>query len=534
MTYLNAPLLFLPSSQRQAVADLVAAMDGSQPVVSLIGESGAGKTSALDRLAMELEGQGARVLRVAAAASSGPASPGLDLPGLVAQLVGRSGGDALQDEDLERAFDALTEPDEAAGRIALLVDDAPALLPAAVRYLGFSCRSGPALRVVLAGPPGMLDGAELATLRGDTGHDVRLPALTDNEAGAFAGHLLRSGGMPARHAIASDAHDALVGHGCGNPGRIAALLRGALVLAVARGEAPVLRPTIEQAAAALDGRPVPASMPEPATRPVAPPPPAMQLLETQIVLRATPAFRPGPARRSAPARRRRELTWALGGLGLGASLALAAGALWLPGFLPPPSTVAEAPVVGEPRRIAGDAASGVDTPAVPTTAAPIAVSGAAPNAVVPPPAAELDVAGLHGARLPMPAGGASVATPAPADSAPGTVAPPVLAGLAPAADGTTAGGPDLDIPLPPKPPASPADPVALPAPQARPSAVARAMPEAARPLARVPRAASERVVAADIRADERRCRDIVLKAQLEENLTNADRQFLRSGCRSGG
>lgn len=75
----------------------------------------------------------------------------------------------------------------------------------------------------------------------------------------------------------------------------------------------------------------------------------------------------------------------------------------------------------------------------------------------------------------------------------------------------------------------PLPPVPVPAP----ALAVVAVPEAPRRVPRPVRAGPERVAASDTRVDERRCRDIVLRAQLGEDITNADRQFLRAGCRAG-
>lgn len=456
LTYLNAPLLFMPAGQRGATAALVKAVAGSDAFASLIGSDGAGKTTVLDRVAAELDSLHVRVVRVAG-------TGGLGLLGLVAQVAGRADPAALQDEDRERAFEAMTELDDGFQRIALLVDDVQGLESAALRYIQLACRSGPMLRVVLAGPPGALDALdaeEFTSLRERIVHRVELAALSSEEAAGFAGHLLRAGGVPAGNAMTPAALDVLVGQGRGNPGRIGTLLRRTLLLGVARGEAPVRPETVEQAVAAHDGvqraaQPAPAPLP------------------ARVPAAARTARQAGTVRPSA--RRSRELAWALAGLGIGASLALAV----VVAGRPDPAT--PAPILA----------------VAPPSLAEAAPAQVAPEAPAPTPAMRVD----------------AVVASEPA-------AAPPAAGELPAAPAAEA------LPLPPEPPGPPAD-AASPSQAAR----SRITPEASRAL-RAARTAPERATFGP-RIDEQRCRDIVLKAQLGEELPYGDRQFLRAGCRSG-
>ena len=440
LTYLNEPLLFMPVGQRRAAAGIVAAVNGSDALAMLVGADGAGKTTVLDRVAAELGSRHVRVIRVA-----GTLPAGLGLLGLVAQVAGRADPAELQDEDRERAFEALTELDDDVGRIALLIDDAQGFDASALRYVQLACRSGPMLRVVMAGPPGALgplDAEEFAALRARIAHRIDLAPLSDDEAAAIVKHLLRAGGMPVGRALLPAALDVLVQHGRGNPGRLGALLRRALALGVARGEAPVGPETAEQAVAALDGTSPPAGF-TPTSRLVQaiPSPPVQAAAPLRVPMRAESAPAPRPAWGG--------LAWAVAGLGLGASLALA---VLVVGKLAPPS---------------------------PETAPAMAPVSSTPVAPVPT---------------------LEAAVPAPA--------PPTPA-----------------MPAPPAPPvsaeASPPSRTEAPQPRPEPSRASRAV-----------RAASERT-AFESRLDEQRCREIVLKAQLGEEVPNGDRQFLRAGCRSG-
>lgn len=159
---MDAPLPFVPSGRTRAVADLVAAVASRDECALLVGEADA-VAAVLDRAGRELPRHRVRCVRVSAS-SAGV----LVLSGLVAQVVGRSGAGALTDADLKAGFLALTDPGEGHDRVALLVEGAQALSPPALRYLQFVCRSGPRLRLVFAGRPGLdavLAGAEFARLR---------------------------------------------------------------------------------------------------------------------------------------------------------------------------------------------------------------------------------------------------------------------------------------------------------------------------------------------------------------------------------
>ena len=89
--------------------------------------------------------------------------------------------------------------------------------------------------------------------------------------------------------------------------------------------------------------------------------------------------------------------------------------------------------------------------------------------------------------------------------------------------------PDAATPLP----ASTAVSAPTPSPQPRSNPTV-ALPPLDPPPAQRPRGGTERTVAAlpTRSPDERRCRDIVLHAQLGKDLSNADHSFLRDGCRA--
>ncbi|MGI8624488.1 MAG: hypothetical protein ACR2NB_13645 [Solirubrobacteraceae bacterium] len=174
---MNALAALASNRSRQAAATLVEAVTGGDGIVSFEDAAVSGRTAVLDRAAAELTGSRVRVLRAAA-----PASGRLGLPELVAQFAGQADPGVLSDGDVERAFQALTEPDEGCECIALLVDDAECLQHSALRYIQLTCRSVPELRVVLAGEPGfpdMLNGDEFTWLRQRLTGVLHRPAHAD-------------------------------------------------------------------------------------------------------------------------------------------------------------------------------------------------------------------------------------------------------------------------------------------------------------------------------------------------------------------
>ncbi len=123
-------------------------LSGGDAVVA----GGSGLSALLDAVAAALAQHRCRVLRASALAPGG-----LSLSGLMAQITERPDIDGHDDEVLELGFQALTVPDADNAVIALLVEGGEMLQRTALRYLQFTCRSAPALRLVLAGQTGLPD-----------------------------------------------------------------------------------------------------------------------------------------------------------------------------------------------------------------------------------------------------------------------------------------------------------------------------------------------------------------------------------------
>jgi len=150
---MNFPTLLPPPDALRRLLDQV--MAGGDAVVD-----GPGASVLLDQAAALLAARRSRVLRAAAA---GP--EGLGLEELMAQVAGHAEPGSPGDPSLEQGAQALTVLDERCDRIVLLLDDAETVRPAALRYVQLACRTSATLRLVLAGMPDGVDGAEFASLR---------------------------------------------------------------------------------------------------------------------------------------------------------------------------------------------------------------------------------------------------------------------------------------------------------------------------------------------------------------------------------
>ena len=154
---MDTQIVELPLPEAEALRRVVdQVLAGGDAIVS------GGGGGLLDGIAEALGLRRCRVLRAA-----GRAPGGLSLSGLMAQVTARADLEAHDDEVLERGFQALSVPDAECDRIVLLVDGAEALQRTALRYLQFTCRSAPALRLVLARDGGIpvLEEDEMASLR---------------------------------------------------------------------------------------------------------------------------------------------------------------------------------------------------------------------------------------------------------------------------------------------------------------------------------------------------------------------------------
>lgn len=483
---MNYPLT--SSGQVHAAAELAEAVADRYGCVGVINWAATGTAALLDQTERDLSSRRIRCVRV-----QGPASGGLASRGLIAQIVARPDPAALTDADLKAGFITLTEPGEGFRRVALLVAEAHSLLPSALRTIQLARQASPAkLCVVLAGKPSLLaalEGEDFAPLRSAM-HVMELaeaagPGLFDRasamaEPPATPGASRRGGSSPLVRLGLAAMIVPIVGliwwrHLPPSP-----------AAAVPPPDAPST-PAVADTPAAADAPSVPAVI-EP---PVAPPSIAAP---TERAGEPAPS-EPGPAAQ--------------------AGAAIPAEPDPAPPVAPPgppasEATAPEAPAESSAADAAKPPAAAEPPPALPPAALPPAADAAEPPAAVaaePPPAAapELSQVPTQETDLAEP--------PAPKPAAP-DAGPPT---------------PDPAIAAKPPPHGTLTVTAALPAHAgARRAAGSMATPPAAAAIPAA-RPAEDRPSL----ADERRCRDIVLRAQLGKDPSDADKQFLRNGCRSG-
>lgn len=140
---------------------------------------GAGQThigAVLELITAELGSQDTRILRVVR-----PACGQLGLAELITQLAGHPPSRTAlarmpTDGEVERAHHLLTTLDKGCDRILLLIEGAPSLQPAALRYIQQVCRTTPHLRLAWVGSdtPALLFEAEFAALSHRAATELRL------------------------------------------------------------------------------------------------------------------------------------------------------------------------------------------------------------------------------------------------------------------------------------------------------------------------------------------------------------------------
>jgi len=175
------------------LAYLIEAIESTDAFVTLSSKHERDRTGVLSRAAKMLPSLRIRVIHVQA-----PKQGKLGLPDLVRTLVAPVQGhmsdhDSSDQDDIERAFEALTVPGEGYDRVALLVDGSQTLSAAFLRYIQLTSQLGPHLRVVLAGPPGfqaVLARSEFDPLRRRLTCELTIPAtLASENAGAIASSI---------------------------------------------------------------------------------------------------------------------------------------------------------------------------------------------------------------------------------------------------------------------------------------------------------------------------------------------------------
>jgi len=465
----------MPLSEPEALRRIVhQVLAGGDAVLA----ADAGARALLDEAAAELAGLRCRVLRASAGAPGG-----LSLSGVIAQITARPDLDAHDDEVLERGFQALTVLDAECDWIVLLVNDAQALQRTALRYLQFTCRAAPMLRLVLAGDQGLPDALEedeMAFLRTRLAaspviHVARPLAAVPVAGVAVAAKAVQPVPLPSLRA---------------QPVPPGSVLAGPLLPGQATGAG--LPGTVQAA-------------------PLLPLPGAAKA----VSLQAEPSERPAKS-----ARRRSPAVW----IGLGMAASVAAGVLigrqdWpaavsqpAPGAALPPAPVRAATAAKEPQRPQVQPQAATPRAAVPGRMAnqgQAAVPVPAPD-VAAPPAPVLHVPAATAPQRPevqpqaVTPGQGTVAAPAPSPApAPSLTQPPSSYAVYPRAAAESLEGPAM------RPPASATGAGQAPAAQAdaasaRPRPVVQARPGEARPreLAATTRLSRRAIEAPDARASD--------------------------------
>jgi len=220
----GAGQLFMPRTQRQALAELVRAIVAGEPFVALTGKPGVGKTAVLDTAVAVLAERGLRIRRI----DNRLGTP-LRLPQIIGELLGNAPG-TVTNEDIERLFDALTLNNDGS-QVVLVFDDAHYLQADVLGYLQI-VSSLHALgirnqRVIFAGRPEFWDLLKDPKLRDLTERIKARPViepLSEAEARDFLCYRLEQTYGAIRQQVSDAALSRLVQHGEGIPGRLDPIL----------------------------------------------------------------------------------------------------------------------------------------------------------------------------------------------------------------------------------------------------------------------------------------------------------------------
>lgn len=132
---------------------LLRAVLAKEPIITLTGEAGSGKTRLLDRMMPLLAQSSVRTIRI-----SNPTDAGFDRRRLLKQVIDAAPDDEITDP-AKRLFAALIRPHNGESQVALIIDDAHTLMHDAFDCLGLVvsvAQAGPIpLQVVLVGRPEM-------------------------------------------------------------------------------------------------------------------------------------------------------------------------------------------------------------------------------------------------------------------------------------------------------------------------------------------------------------------------------------------
>lgn len=227
----GAGQIFMPRTQRQALAELVRAILAGEPFVALTGKPGVGKTTVLNTAVAVLAERGLRIRRI-----DNPHGTPLRLPQMIGELLGNAPG-TVTNEDIERLFDALTLSNNG-GQLVLVFDDAHYLQPDVLGYLQIvSSLHALGIRnqqVIFGGRPefwGLLEDPKLCDLHERIKARLVIEPLGEAEARDFLYYRLEQMYGAIRQHVPDAALSRLVHHGDGIPGRLDPILLKSLVAA---------------------------------------------------------------------------------------------------------------------------------------------------------------------------------------------------------------------------------------------------------------------------------------------------------------
>jgi type II secretory pathway predicted ATPase ExeA len=262
--------IFLGSTHRAALSVLMRGIRTGETFVAITGAAGMGKTALVDAALAMLASEAPPGLRPRVIRIDNPEAEPLSLRRMMGQMVG-AGDQELSPDELERVLAALT-PSERESLLLLVIDNAQALQPDAIRFLLLMQRMRPPdmrqMQVILVGRPELwteLERSDALQVERHIPVRCRLSPLPASEARDFAEYLLSppdDGGRP----LATDpALEAILSATGGIPGRIRAVIERAVAIGAGRNRDWVTLDIAREAIASVVEQPKQASRPERAT-----------------------------------------------------------------------------------------------------------------------------------------------------------------------------------------------------------------------------------------------------------------------------
>ena len=246
------PLLFIVRSRQAIFGGLVDGVMRGETFLALIGPAGIGKTTMADAIRGELTSRSVRVLQV----SRGDGDA-ISLRAMASQILGVPQSELNDDVVIEELYHVMAAREDCDQGFVLIIDDAELLRADALAYLRLltivATTSMP--QVVFVGRPEFWDTEDgrqpalqtLITARWE------LAPLTAEESHEFIAQSYVAPAHDMAVAFTTDGLAALVRHGAGSCGRLAALLSLAQGILAESHERSLTLTVINAAAALLDG-----------------------------------------------------------------------------------------------------------------------------------------------------------------------------------------------------------------------------------------------------------------------------------------